>query len=488
MDVLLIQPKDKFSLDPRKYSALPMGLLAIATPLDVAGCHVKILDQRIDQDWEKSLIAALKTGPACIGITSMTGPQIWWGLQASKIIKQHSSAPVVWGGVHPSLLPRQTLENPYIDIVVEGEGEETFFELVSTLTHKRPLNGIKGVWYKENGNIQESPRRPFIDLNRQPPLSYHLVDMNKYLVASAGKGYIAFESSRGCPFNCAFCYNFSFNRRTWRSLNAEQTILRIKRLANDYGVKGLTFRDDNFFVDMKRAGQIMEGLANQEINVEWRKGDIRLDTLSGADDDFLRLIERSRCRSLSIGIESGSQRMSTLLRKRIDLSQALPTNHRLRDYKMKPKYQFLIGVPGESKEDLAESASLMLKLAEGNSAAAIGVHVFTPYPGTELFDVAVQSGFQPPQKLEDWSSMSWSNRRYRYPWLSEENRKLVKMLSFCSLFLARERNLTTGHDISALLSLIARIYSPFARQRVKRLRPEFLIEMKAAEILGYKGY
>ena len=356
------------------------------------------------------------------------------------------------------------------------------------MANKQPLSGIRGIWYKENNKILQNHSRPFIDLNQQPPLPYHLVDLKKYMVVASGRGYIAFESSRGCPFRCAFCYNPSFNHLSWRALTAEQTLFRIKRLTQEYGVQGITFRDDNFFVDMKRASQIMEGLIKQKLDIDWRKGDIRLDALSQLDDQFLHLIQRSGCRSLSIGIESGSQKISALLRKEIDLTQVTSVNHRLRDYPIKLKYLFIVGIPGETKADLNETASLMIKLVEGNPAAVLGVHVFVPYPGTELFDLAVQYGFHPPEKLEDWAGMSWSNRRRNYPWLSKENRRLVEMLSFCSLFLAKDRNLKSGHDIPSIISFIARIYSPIARQRVKKLRPEFLIEMKAAELMGYKGY
>lgn len=488
MDVLLIQPKDKFSPDPRRASALPMGLIAIATPLDVAGYKVKIIDQRIDVNWEENLLAALKTGPACVGVTAMTGPQIRWGLKASELVKNNSTIPVVWGGVHSSLLPRQTLENPYVDIVVQGEGEETFFELVQSLMKKQSLSGIKGVWYKAGDNIIQNPPRPFIDLNLQPPLSYHLVDLNKYLVKASGKGYIAFESSRGCPYKCAFCYNPSFNHTTWRALSSEQTLLRIKRLSDEYGIKGITFRDDNFFVDMKRAEQIMQGIITQKIDIDWRKGDIRLDALARLDDSLLHLIKDSGCRSLAIGIESGSEKISTLLRKEIDLTEAEAVNKRLIGFNITLKYLFIIGVPGEEKQDLMDTASLMVKLVEENPAAVVGVHVYVPYPGTELYEIAIKSGFRPPDKLEDWAEMSWSNRKRNYPWLTVENGKLIKMLSFCSLFMARDRNLKSGHDISKFLSFIARVYSPIARRRIKKFRPEFLIELKAAELLGYKGY
>jgi anaerobic magnesium-protoporphyrin IX monomethyl ester cyclase len=491
MDVVLIQPKHYLSRGPqgRSYRAsLPLGLLAIATPLDSAGYKVRILDQRLEPDWEESLLAELKKKPVCVGITAMTGSQLWWALKASELVKRNSNVPVVWGGVHPSLLPRQTLENPNIDIVVEGEGEEAFFELVSALGHQHSLARVKGIWYKDGGQIRQNPSRPFIDLNLQPPLAYHLVDLKSHMMSVSSRDALRFETSRGCPFTCAFCYNNAFNHCQWRSLTVAETIFRMKRAINEYGAKGFAFSDDNFFTNPDRAYRILEGIVREKLDIFWGKGDIRLDLLSQIDDDFLRLMERSGCLSLVIGVESGSQRMADFLRKEIDVEQAFVVNRRLAKYSIQPRYLFMIGAPGETEEDIAETASMMLKLIEENPKAGTGVQIFIPYPGTELFETAVKNGLPLPQKLEDWIPYNWINRRLDYPWLTSKRRSLLRMLSFCGVFLARENSLTMFSYISPLVSATTRVYYPVARARVRRLYHRFLLELKVAEWLGFRGY
>jgi anaerobic magnesium-protoporphyrin IX monomethyl ester cyclase len=488
MDVILIQPRYKLSRTPSRRTQLPLGLLTVATPLNRAGYQVRIMNQNIEPDWEESLLAELKTKPICVGITAMTGPQIWWGLKAAEVVKRNSDVPVVWGGVHPSLVPRQTLENEYVDIVVQGEGEETFFELVEALGNRQPLDKIRGIWYKDGGQIKENPPRPFIDLNQQPPVSYHLVDLKRHTNNVMGVDCLRFETSRGCPFNCAFCYNACFNQRRWRALTPEQTLLRMKHLRDEHGVQGVSLRDDNFFTSPDRAYQILEGMVRQKLGLVWDKGDVRLDSLSKMDDDFLGLIERSHCLSLAIGIESGSQRMADLLRKEIDVSQAISVNQRLARYKMRVRYFFLLGTPGETEADLADTASLLLRLVDENRKSLGRVHIFVPYPGTELFDLAVQTGLATPQKLEDWVTFSWTNRKLDYPWLSPKMRSLVRMLSFCGLFLARGRRRRVASDISPLISLAAILYNPIARSRVRGLNSRLLVEPKVAGWLGFRGY
>ena len=271
-------------------------------------------------------------------------------------------------------------------------------------------------------------------------------------------------------------------------MGTEQTLFRIKRVVEQYGIRGFVFADDNFFTNLDRAHQILEEIVKQKLNIIWGKGDIRLDQLAQLDDDFLGLIEKSGCHSLAIGIESGSQRVADAMRKGIDVSQAIPVNRRLAKYRIMVRYLFLLGIPGETAADLAESASLMLKLLDDNPKARDGVQIFVPYPGTELFDLAVQHGLQAPQKLEGWTTYGWINRKVEYPWLSAEMKELVRMLSFCGVFMPSDKVIKQfSRDVSPVISLIAKLYYPIARIRVKGLHYKFMPEIKVAELLGYSG-
>ena len=178
--VVLVYPHIIEGWQARPRMAMPMSLLCIATPVMNAGYDVKIIDQRVEPRWESILRQELQKDPLCVGVSSMTGPQLRHALDISKMVKEYGNSPVIWGGTHASLLPDQTLKNENIDIVVQGEGEETFPELVEALDGKRPLSTVKGIWYKENGHIKNTGMRPFIDLNKQPPLPYHLIDLKKY--------------------------------------------------------------------------------------------------------------------------------------------------------------------------------------------------------------------------------------------------------------------------------------------------------------------
>jgi radical SAM superfamily enzyme YgiQ (UPF0313 family) len=153
-----------------------MGLLCIASPVLRAGYDVTLIDQRIQPGWKAALQRELENQPVCVGVSTSTGPQLRYALEASRLIKETSDVPVVWGGVHSTVLPEQTLESNWVDIVVHGEGEETFLELVQTLDPGKPLDTVRGIYFKNDGRILHSGRRAMIDLAHQPPPAFELLD------------------------------------------------------------------------------------------------------------------------------------------------------------------------------------------------------------------------------------------------------------------------------------------------------------------------
>src|SRR5574340_983979 len=148
-DVVLIYPKT--GLDLGSTVAPPFALLTIAAPLVKRGLRVMIIDQRVDKAWSQQLRAALKHKPVCCGISTMTGTQIHFSIEVAKTIREETGGaiPIVWGGCHPTILPEQTLQSEYGDIVCIGEGDETFLDLVEALQEKRSLAEVKGIAYME---------------------------------------------------------------------------------------------------------------------------------------------------------------------------------------------------------------------------------------------------------------------------------------------------------------------------------------------------
>ena len=198
-NIFLIQPGEKSS-----FYRMPLSLLAVGSALDKEGYNVKIVDMRFDDYKKYNYKNAI-----FVGVTVLTGPTIKHSLEFSRFIKEnYPDVPVVWGGIHPSLLPNQTIKNKYIDIVVRGEGEITAVELARSLEKNKSLKGIRGLTYKRMGKIINNPELPFLNMDSLPKINYNLYPLDK---ATTALGDFPYNSSRGCPSRCKFCYNLNYN-------------------------------------------------------------------------------------------------------------------------------------------------------------------------------------------------------------------------------------------------------------------------------------
>src|SRR3989338_8364701 len=266
-DIVLINPHGtKFVGD----FTLPLGLLQSSVYVSEK-YDVKILDLRVKPNWKASLLAELKKEPYFVGISTITGPNLISALEISRFVKDNSKALVVWGGIHASLLPGETLENPLVDIVVKGEGEETFMELADAIINKKPLNGILGVWYKEQGIIKSNPERPPVDLNKLPRVPYDLLDdIEKYIwVREDGARVISYMSSRGCPQLCTFCYIASFYKSKWKQLEAKKVLDDFEYLIDRFKIDHIYINDDNFFVNLLRVKDVAQGIIERKLDISW---------------------------------------------------------------------------------------------------------------------------------------------------------------------------------------------------------------------------
>jgi radical SAM superfamily enzyme YgiQ (UPF0313 family) len=485
--VVLVHPCATARWSVQPWCDLPLELICVGSPLVRAGYRVRIIDQRVQPDWREVLIGELAGKPICVGVTSTTGPQLRHALDVSQVVKAQGDVPVVWGGIHATLLPERTLERPEIDVVVQGEGERTFEELVAALERGEPVGDIAGVWRKEGGRTLHGPPRPFIDLNAEPFLEYDLVDVGKYTRTVFGVKRLSFSTSRGCSFPCAFCYSTVVHRRHFRALSADVTLEHIKEFTSRYGVRGLFPTDANFFLDLDRARAILEGVVRQNLDIVFTRLHIRFDTLKRLSDDDLALFERAGVRCLAMGVESGSERIRGLLHKPIDEEELHAMNLRFCRFSIMPLYFFMIGFPTETRPELRATVDLFMKLAADNPRAYVSVNVYAPFPGTELFDLAVSEGLKPPARMEDWFSFSYRNLGAHGAWLSDSMRRTVAMLDFCSFFASERGYVTPFTQTPALAKVAARVYAPIARMRMKHLFHYAPLEITAARKLGLYG-
>jgi anaerobic magnesium-protoporphyrin IX monomethyl ester cyclase len=405
-EILLVFPGKYRASNPQ----VPLAMLHVAYPLVHEGYKVRILDMRVDD------YRTFKLGnPVFVGISSMSGLQIRYGLEfAQKVRTDLPSCPIVWGGVHPSLLPEQTAASPFVDIVVRGEAEPVIAELANYFSTGIPLDDVAGITYKFAGKIRSNPESQPIDLDSIPiELPFDLLRLDAYPSLKSGRFHI--QTSRGCPHRCGYCYNLFFNKRGWRGKSAERVLDEIEHVLEKYPtVKIIDPIDDNFFVDKKRVEDICRGLIERKINVAWR-ANCRFDYFSNYSREFISLMEKSGCTELDFGGETGSERLLTLICKEMTPAQMVKSVEKLKNWapSIKPYVTWMSGLPTETDEDLKKTMDLMDRMSEANhNTQHVGVFVYTPFPSPLVEDLGQE--LTTPQSLEGWGNIDMFH--FKPPW------------------------------------------------------------------------
>lgn len=480
-DVVLVQPKVGDWDEVRSHFSLPLGLLS-ASRLVAKEYATVLIDTRIDKYWKRKLKEELMKHPLCVGVTSMTGRQIGYALEIANYVKEMSKVPVVWGGMHGSLLPESTLENDNIDILVIGEGEITFFEAVKALFDKTGLEGISGVWHKEKGQIVKNKIRSFSDLNSLPELPLLLIDTEDYLPIFKGRRTFYIETSRGCVNQCAFCYNAIYNNAKWRAFSAERVIRELKDLSARFNIGSFYIVDDNFFVDLRRALAIAKGIIDEKLNIFWEAQGITINSAIRMDDEYLKILVKSGLKKVHFGVESGSEDILRSVNKNIKISDVIAINKKWSRYDIIVQYNFMCGFPGETMDDIRKTKDLIFRLMKENTHALISpLCPYTPYPGTPLYQKAIDNGFICKKKLHEWQEADYGDNI----WESREKKKFLSSLYFASMFLDRHRLKDMINSI--IIKALIEIYRPVARFRVKYLFFKFMPEIKIKELV-FKSY
>ena len=296
-----MSPKNKIILFyPKIYEGFvewhraPLSLMAVARMVEKE-FDVEIIDERVDKK-PKEKVADIIQECLCFGITALTGSQIKYALGMAKFVKENApSIPIVWGGWHPSVVPEQTAMHPLVDIVVRGQGELSFREIVKALSFNKPLADIPGITYKENNTIVSTPDRPFCDVNEFPPMPYHLVNVENYIgspPSSDGARIISYISSQGCPHRCAFCSDSRVYKRKWSGLRAELVVDELEKLSRTYNIEGFFFEDSNFFGSLERVRAICKEITKRKLAIKW-EAEVRTEKFVRADKELKDMIKRA---------------------------------------------------------------------------------------------------------------------------------------------------------------------------------------------------
>lgn len=395
---------------------LPLQFLSLAAWLrrdSLFKNNIRIFDMRIHK-LNKTVFDNCKI----VGISAMTGLQIHYGLQAARLARQaNPNVVIVWGGIHPTLLPEQTARHGLVDVVVIGEGEETFREVAEAVINDKEIANIPGTCIQNRkGEIQIGPPRPFIDFSTVPLPAYDLVNIADYIGIEYQFDY---QSSRGCPFRCAFCYNMAFSKRKWRAKSPEKVLSELELLYKRYKIENFALVDDESFINTKRIEAIFSGIIEKKMDFGIITS-CRLDIARKLSSASLSKAKQAGVIQLFLGAESGSNETLRDIDKDITNEDIISGALKVAESGIRPILSFMSGFPGERLEEFEKTLDAVQRLWGLHPLIAVnGIFPFNAYPGTKLYQKSKEMGLKTPDTLDEWGYWHFQYRPDS-PWLDKK--------------------------------------------------------------------
>lgn len=343
----------------------------------------EIIDTDVHPAWDEVRGIVGSFCPDVVGL-SVLSAKVPSALRIAKICKElNPQVKIVCGGYHPTIRAEEMLKSEYIDFVVRGEGEETFYELMEVLrTNNKNYSVIDGISFKERGVIIHNKRRAFIqNLDKIPlPARDRLISLETYTPVQLSM----IMTSRGCPYNCGFCASHTMWHRTVRFRSVENVISEISELKNRYSVRNVTFMDDSFTINSNRVRELCLAMIKNNVDITWSC----LTRVDVINDEIISLMKKAGCTKVDLGIESGNERVLRLIGKKITLNQVREAVKILKRNKMYWSGFFMFGFPTETEEEVLDTLNFLQEIKPDWA----NMSIFTPYPGTTLYEMAKNKG------------------------------------------------------------------------------------------------
>jgi len=378
--VALISPK--WNQLVNSYPSLGLGYLAAV--LEQRGHRAAIFDFGLDprRPLADEVADVLAFQPDLIGLTSMTSAYHSVE-QTIELLRAGTQATLVIGGPHATVFPERTLrEQPALDYLVFGEGEETLLELVDVVEGRRAAESVAGLCFRRAGEVVRNAERPLIrDLDALPLPARHLFQLERYpLYGPDGERMLTVLSSRGCPFNCSYCFK-GIVGRTYRQRSPDSLIAELKLLIRTYAIRSFYFIDDLFALDLKRLDALLERILQEKLDIAWQC----LARVDRVNPEVLRKMAAAGCRQIHYGIESGNQAILDQIGKRITLTQVEQAVRWTAAAGIRAKGYFMLGLPGDTEETMQQTIDFAGRLDLDDAMFSLT----TPFPGTRLWDELV---------------------------------------------------------------------------------------------------
>lgn len=380
--VLLINPLMCSGNEPARYQHLspPLGIMSLAAFLRSKNIKVDILDLIIEPKID-IVDYITQVNPDVVGITSMTG-NFPFALEIAEKVKSRFQMPIIFGGPHPTILPKEVLQNEAVDYVVIGEGEYTFEELLQVLEGNLKAETVLGIGYKENGEIVINERRKrIVDLDSIPFPAYDLINNEAYIYHGGeflGFRHITMLVSRGCPGKCTFCAQHLTMGREFRAFSPKRVVDEIQTLIEQYNAEGIWFKDSTFTMSREWTMEFCEEILRRDFVFKWAS----LNRVDEIDLELAKKMKESGLVKIWLGAEVGSDRLLLdILNKEITVEMVKEAFRICKSVGIETAAFFMFGLPTETKEDIRKTFELAREL----DSRPMQLAIYHPLSGTELY-------------------------------------------------------------------------------------------------------
>ena len=402
-----------------------LGLGYLAAVLEKNQYPVDVIDcQALKLSYEEFKSEISKRQPSIVGVTSTT-LTYKSALKIAKIAKEaHPNCLTILGGPHATFWDENALQEcPSLDVVVRKEGEYTMLELAERVEAGKDYCDVLGITYRKNGKIVKNPDRPYIEnLDELPFPARHLWPLER-LRKYEDIFYLAM--SRGCVYWCEFCAAVRMFGRRYRIRSPKNVVDELEFLHKTYGATVFTFTDDAFTVDQARTEELCNEIKKRGLKIKWNCG-TRVDRVT---KELLLKMKEAGCVSVWFGVESGSQDVLNEMHKEISTDQTIRAIGWVRELKLKPVPNVLLGFPGETKESALKTIKFTQKISPDDVTY---YNIATPLPGTPLYDRVKENGWL---RITDFDKYDCKTPIFETPTLSMKEQEELLEKAFQSFYL-----------------------------------------------------
>ncbi len=377
-----------------------LGLSYLAAVLQEKGLEVKIFDAHFHQlSTEKLISSLIEFNPGLIGATAMTH-EINTAADIVGMVKAQIDCTAVVGGPHVTALPERTLkEFPAFDCGICGEGEKAILALVESIERGGDISNIEGLVFRsKDAEVRFNPPAPLLtseelDELPLPAFGQYFGDNHRALIGK-GEEY-PIITSRGCPYNCAFCMRVLGKKIRQRS--PENIVGEIEFAVSTYGAHTINFQDEIFLSDTAHTRKVLQMIIDKGLNkrIRW----VGLTRANLVNEDIIALAKESGCFHIEMGVESGNVEVLKNIKKGISIEQIKKAVRIIKGHGLYLVTYYILGHPGETRETVEDT----IRLAAELNTDHIAVGLMVPYPGTQIYDYAQKGEMGYKLLTEDWS-------------------------------------------------------------------------------------